>query len=100
MAISRSWFNRIPSVRDNRSRDGDGRVDQVADVDNVLAPVACGGLNSGLCLAAQALLPRLPPLPVSRPAPWMHGLGHAEPYRPHAQSRLRLPMAFERVLGS
>ena len=62
MAISRSWFNRIPSVRDSRSRDEDGRVDQVADLDNVLAPVVSGGLNSGLYLAAQALLPRWPSL--------------------------------------
>lgn len=44
MTISRSLFNRIPSVRDSRSRDGDGRVDHVADLDNVMAPVASGGL--------------------------------------------------------
>jgi len=59
MAISRSWFNRIPSVRDSRSRDGDGRVDQVADLDIMLAQVDDGGLLSGLCRAAQALLPRM-----------------------------------------
>jgi threonine dehydratase len=41
---------------------GQGRVmvefvDQVADLDTVLAPVSGGGLLSGLCLAAQALRP-------------------------------------------
>lgn len=34
-------------------------VDQVADLDIVLAPVGGGGLLSGLCLAAQALRPRM-----------------------------------------
>ena len=101
MAISRLWFNRIPSVGDSRSRDGDGRVDQVADVDNVLAPVACGGLNSGLCLAAQALLPRWPSLPLSRPAPWMRwtGLGQAESYRSHAQLEYACPDGLRASLG-
>ena len=33
--------------------------DQVADLDIVLAPVGGGGLLSGLCLAAQALRPRM-----------------------------------------
>jgi len=40
-------------------RDGDGRVDQVADLDIMLAQVDDGGLLSGLCRAAQALLPRM-----------------------------------------
>jgi len=34
-------------------------VDQVADLDIVLAPVVGGGLLSGLCLAAQAIRPRM-----------------------------------------
>ena len=34
-------------------------VDQVADLDIVLAPVGGGGLLSGLCLAAQELRPRM-----------------------------------------
>jgi len=34
-------------------------VDQVADLDIVLGPVGGGGLLSGLCLAAQALRPRM-----------------------------------------
>jgi threonine dehydratase len=34
-------------------------VNQVADLDTVLAPVGGGGLLSGLCLAAQALRPRM-----------------------------------------
>jgi threonine dehydratase len=44
---------------DSRSRDGDGRVDQVADLDIVLAQVGGGGLLSVLCRAAQQLLPRM-----------------------------------------
>jgi hypothetical protein len=91
MAISRSWFNRIPSVRDSRSRDGDGRVDQVADLDNVLAPVVSGGLNSGLCLAAQALLPRWPSLPLSRPAPWMRWTWSRRIVSFPYPTRIRLP---------
>lgn len=34
-------------------------VDQVADLDIVLAPVGGGGLLSGLCFTAQALRPRM-----------------------------------------
>jgi threonine dehydratase len=34
-------------------------VDQVADLDIVLAPVGGGGLLSGLCLAAHALRPHM-----------------------------------------
>ena len=68
-------------------------INQVADLDNVLTPVVSGGLNSGLCLAAQTLLPRWPSLPLSRPAPWMRwtGLGQAESYRSHAQLEYACP---------
>lgn len=74
-------------------------VDQVADLDIVLAPVGGGGLLSGLCLAAHALRPRMPSLPVSRPALWMRWIRLSRTVSFPCPTQTRLPMAFEQVLG-
>jgi threonine dehydratase len=64
----------------------------------VLAPVGGGGLLSGLCLVAQALLPRMAifacELAGALDAMDSVKLNRIVP----SPTRIRLPMAFERVL--
>jgi threonine dehydratase len=74
-------------------------VDQVADLDIVLAPVGGGGLLSGLCLAAHALRPRMAIFacePASALERWIR-LSRTVSFP--CPTRTRLPMAFEQVLG-
>jgi threonine dehydratase len=75
-------------------------VDQVADLDIVLAPVGGGGLLSGLCLAAHALRPRMAIFacePASALDAMDSGLSRTVSFP--CPTRTRLPMAFEQVLG-
>ena len=76
-------------------------VDQVDHLDIVLGSVGGGGLLSGLCLTAPALRHRAgPSLPVSQPAPWRRWSRSSRTVSFPGATRTRLPLAFERVVGS
>ncbi len=65
-----------------------------------MAPVASGGLDSVLCLTAQAPLPCWPSLPVSRRAAWVRWTRSSRTISFPCLTRICLPMALERVLGA
>jgi threonine dehydratase len=75
-------------------------VDQFDHLDIVLGPVGGGGLPSGLCLAAQALRPRMA-IFAYEPASALDARSRSSRTVSFpGPTRTRLPMAFERVLGS
>jgi threonine dehydratase len=77
-------------------------IDQVGDLDIVRGPVSGEGLLSGLCLAVQALRPHMAisGCELAGALDAMDSVKQNRTVSSPRPTRTRLPMAFERVLGS